>query len=134
MKFLITNNGWKETLLMQWLLSQDVDSPTWVQILNEVVCISHSTNTLGKAMNLTILLSTMDKYIVEYAEFFNLDKTTCLGEGKLWIQNSCRPRKNELHQTISVQDMLYEKYPHDQSRLRGQWKRMVENNEEENFG
>ena len=29
---------------------------TWVQILAEAVCISHSANTLGKVMNPTIYL------------------------------------------------------------------------------
>ena len=32
-----------------------------VQILNEAVCISHSTNTLGKGMKLIILLPARDK-------------------------------------------------------------------------
>ena len=38
------------------------DSITRVQILNEVVCFSHHTNTLGKDMNPNILLSIMGKY------------------------------------------------------------------------
>ena len=35
-----------------------------VQILNETVCISHSTNTLGKGMNSSILLPASSLSIV----------------------------------------------------------------------
>ena len=39
-----------------------LDIATQVQIWDEAVCISHSANALGNGMNLTILLSAMDKY------------------------------------------------------------------------
>ena len=35
---------------------------TWVQIQEEVVYISYSTNTIGKGMNPTILLPAIGKY------------------------------------------------------------------------
>ena len=38
----------------QWLLSLEMKMVTQVQILNEAVCISHSTNTYGKDVNPTI--------------------------------------------------------------------------------
>ena len=37
--------------VVQWLLSQDMDTVTRVQILDLTDCISHSTNILGKGMN-----------------------------------------------------------------------------------
>ena len=39
----------------------EMDMAVQVQILDEVVRISHSTNTFGKGMNLTILPPTMGK-------------------------------------------------------------------------
>ena len=36
---------------------------TQVQILDKAVSISHGTNTLGKGMNLTIVLPLMDKIV-----------------------------------------------------------------------
>ena len=39
-----------------------MDSDTRVQILNEAVSISHSTNTPGKGMNSTILPTAMGKW------------------------------------------------------------------------
>ena len=36
-------------------------SATQVQIFDEPLCISYSSNTIGKDMNPTILLSTMGK-------------------------------------------------------------------------
>ena len=39
----------------------DMDMVIQVQILDEVDCISHSTNTLGKGMNPVILLPVMSK-------------------------------------------------------------------------
>ena len=56
-----------------------------VQILNEPVYISHSTNTLGKGMNPAIPPPVIGK-IVGQTEFFSLGMTTGQGEGKLWIQ------------------------------------------------
>ena len=38
-----------------------MDIVTRVQFLDKTVCISHSTNTLGKGMNPTILPSAMGK-------------------------------------------------------------------------
>ena len=55
---------------------------TRVQILDETDCISHSTNTLGKGMNLIILPPGMGK-IVGQTRFFSFGEATSLGEGKL---------------------------------------------------
>ena len=44
-----------------WLSSQDMDTVIRVQFLDKTDCISHSTNTLGKGMNLIILPPAMDK-------------------------------------------------------------------------
>ena len=49
---------------------------------DEAVCIAHSTNTLGKGMNPTILTSAMGK-IVGQIELFSLGMATGLGKGKL---------------------------------------------------
>ena len=38
-----------------------MDTATWVQILDETDCISHSTNTLGKGMNPIIIPPAMGK-------------------------------------------------------------------------
>ena len=38
-----------------------MDMVTQVQILDDIVCISHSANTLGKCMNPNILSSTIGK-------------------------------------------------------------------------
>ena len=38
-----------------------MDMATWVQILDETVCNSHSTNIVGKGINLIILLPGMCK-------------------------------------------------------------------------
>ena len=59
-----------------------MDTMTQVQILEETVCISHSTNTLGKSMNQTILPPAMDK-IVDHTGFFSLGMAPSLEEGKL---------------------------------------------------
>ena len=40
---------------------EKMDMMTQVQILAKIVCISHSTNTLGKDMNLIILHLAMSK-------------------------------------------------------------------------
>ena len=47
--------------VVEWLSSQEIDSATRVQILDETDCISHYTNTLGKGMNPIILPSAMGK-------------------------------------------------------------------------
>ena len=39
-----------------------MDMTTQIQILQKNVCISHSTNTLGKGMNLNILHSAMGRF------------------------------------------------------------------------
>ena len=62
-----------------------MNTATRGQILNEVVCISHYTNTHGKSMNPTILFTVMGE-IVGQAEIFNIVVATSLGERKLWIQ------------------------------------------------
>ena len=41
--------------------TQDMDTTTRVQILDEIDCISHSTNTLGNGMNPIILPPAMGK-------------------------------------------------------------------------
>ena len=56
-----------------------------VQTLDEAVCISLSTNTLGKGMNPTILPPAMGKIIGQIG-LFSFGMATSLGEGKLWIQ------------------------------------------------
>ena len=43
------------------LSSQEMDTATRVQILDETDCISHSTNTLGEGMNPIILPPAMGK-------------------------------------------------------------------------
>ena len=47
--------------VVKWLSSQDMDTTTRVQILDETDCISHSTNTLGEGMNPIILPTAMGK-------------------------------------------------------------------------
>ena len=48
-------------LMMEWLLSYEMDLAIWVQILNEAVCISNNSNIFGKGMNPTILPPAMSK-------------------------------------------------------------------------
>ena len=55
-----------------------METETGVQIIDEVVCISHSPNAFGKGMNPTIFQPTMNQT--------ELGMATSLGEGKLWIQ------------------------------------------------
>ena len=62
-----------------------MDTPTQVQILDEVVCISRNTNTQQKGMNLAILPPATGK-IVGQTEYFSLGRATSLGEEKLRIQ------------------------------------------------
>ena len=40
-----------------------MDTDTWIQILDEAVCISHNVNTLAKSMNTTILTPAMGKIV-----------------------------------------------------------------------
>ena len=59
--------------------------PTTHRHISEKICISNSTNTLGKGMNPIILPPAMGK-IVGQTRFFSPGEATSLGEGKLWIQ------------------------------------------------
>ena len=63
-----------------------MDTVIQVQILNEAVCVSHFSNTLGKSMNPTIFSPAMCK-IVGQTGFFILGMDTSLRERKLWTQN-----------------------------------------------
>ena len=47
--------------VVYWLSSQEMDTATRVQILDQTDCISHCVNTLGKSMNPIILLPAMGK-------------------------------------------------------------------------
>ena len=75
---------------------------TLIQIQNQVICISHYINTIGKGMHLFFfvfffcfvffpLLSY--EQIVEQTGFSNFGRTTSL-EGKFWIQMNSTPFKN----------------------------------------
>ena len=55
-----------------WLLSLEMDTVTWVQILDNPDGISHNTNTLAKGMNPLILLAQSAK-AVEYADCFSAE-------------------------------------------------------------
>ena len=70
-----------KVLRKKWISSQEMDTATQVQILNEAVCILQSTNTLGKGMNLIILSPVMGKIVVPTGPF-SLGMATYLGEGK----------------------------------------------------
>ena len=50
-----------EVPVVLWSSLSEMDTATRVQILDETDCISHSTNTLGKSMNPTILPPGMGK-------------------------------------------------------------------------
>ena len=45
----------KEVPVVLWLSLLEMETVTWVQILDETDCISYSTNTLGKGINSIIL-------------------------------------------------------------------------------
>ena len=51
-----------EAPVAEWLSSDKEDLNAQVQYLEKAVCISHSTNTLGKGMNTTILLPAIGKW------------------------------------------------------------------------
>ena len=70
-----------------------MDTATRVQILDDTVCVSHSTNSLGKGMNPIILPPATGK-IVGQTRFFSLGDATSLGEEKLWIQTCYTSLKN----------------------------------------
>ena len=65
-------DGWLTGFVVDWL----------VQILDESVCISHGSNTLGKVINPNILLPDIGK-IVGKTGLFNLSMATDSREGKL---------------------------------------------------
>ena len=68
---------------------------TWrvkLKILNEAVCILHSTDTFWKGMS-NYSPSSYRK-IVGQTGLFNFDIATCLEEGKFWIQICLTPFKN----------------------------------------
>ena len=44
-----------------WGTQEEIDTAIQVQILDDLVCISHRVNTLGKGVNPTILPLDMDK-------------------------------------------------------------------------
>ena len=50
-----------ETFRVKCLSLLEIDTVTGIQILDKLVGISHSINTLGKGMNPTILPPVMDK-------------------------------------------------------------------------
>ena len=50
-----------EVPVVSWLSSQEMNTATRVQILDETDCISHCTNTLGKGINPIILPPAMGK-------------------------------------------------------------------------
>ena len=64
------------------LSSEEIDTATRVQILDDDNCISQSTDTPGKGMNPIILPPAMDK-IAGQTRLFSLGEATCLREGKL---------------------------------------------------
>ena len=51
----------REVFMPALHLDKEMDTATRVQILDKTDCISHSTNTLGKSMNLIILPPAMGK-------------------------------------------------------------------------
>ena len=59
--FYLSHNKCLDVPVVDWLLSQEMDTATRVQILDETDCISHSTNTLGKGMNPIILPPAMGR-------------------------------------------------------------------------
>ena len=65
--------------MVQWLSSEDMDTGTQVQILDQTDCISHTTNTLGKGMNPKYSPSSYGE-IVGQTRFFSLGEATSLGE------------------------------------------------------
>ena len=62
-----------------------MDMATWVQNLDEAVCILHSTNILVKKVWIQ-LFSLQMKVNIGQTVFFNIGMATSPGEGKLWIQ------------------------------------------------
>ena len=51
----------RDVPVVPWLSSEEMDTTTRVQILDEADNISHSTNTLGKCINPIILPPAMGK-------------------------------------------------------------------------
>ena len=60
-----------------------MDTVIQVQILDKVICISYSANTLEKSMHPTIYSPFSYEQIMGQPVIFNLGMTTGLGEGKL---------------------------------------------------
>ena len=58
-----------------------MDTPTQVQILDELVCISNCVNTLWKGMSQTLPPQAWDK--IGQTELFKLGMATSRREGKL---------------------------------------------------
>ena len=56
-----TNLYQKDALMALQFWLQEVNSATWIQILNEAVYISHTINTFGKGINQTSLHPAMSK-------------------------------------------------------------------------
>ena len=50
-----------EAFLVQWLPFWEMDTVTRVQVLDQAVCISHSTKILGKSIHPSILLPAIGK-------------------------------------------------------------------------
>ena len=74
-----------------------MEPTTRVQILDEVICISHSANNQGKGTNTAILLYPPSYgYIVGNTVLFNLGMTTDLGEGKTLDSKQHSAIKNDL--------------------------------------
>ena len=61
---------------------EEMDTMTRVQVLDEVVCLSHCVNTLRESMNPTTLPPAMRK-IDGLTGLFSLGMVTGLGERKL---------------------------------------------------
>ena len=75
-----------EALVVSWISSLEMNRATWVQTLNEAVCISHSTNTLWKIMNPTFLPPAMGKIVGQTG-------ILSLGLKENWIHTSKNPHK-----------------------------------------
>ena len=65
---------------MKWLSSKEMDTANRFQILDEVVFILHSANTIENGMHPTILAQAIDKK--GQTEFFNNGLVIGLGERK----------------------------------------------------
>ena len=66
-----------------WLSSQETDTANRVEILDEALWVSYSTNILKKGMNPTILPTSNYSDIVGQTRLSNFGMTTNQGKGKL---------------------------------------------------